>query len=323
MQLALDGLPPILAFAAFGELLLNRILSRATIFIPKGPTAEAFLSALAFLGFFLLAFAFLLSVVWLVAFAARSLSTVRAGARELLLALLLFFFLLLGTATVVEASPLATLVFAATFIAILLVLLVEVWGGPLIWRAFVAGVSAAYLLHTLAIAASAVASLAPSLAVGGASEGFQRAGEVAALLAAPLLFVAAVRTARGTWVMNLRRATIAAIPAAILVFLASLSLSILASISLWSLGFTLFLPYPLYAAGLWLFGVAVLSARRRAPANWIALPLLFTAGYNLNLSYLYFLAVIALILMIPLGRRLSSEASRDTNRSAPSRDETP
>lgn len=324
LERTLEGLPPILVYVAFGELVLNRVLSRATIFIPKGPIAEVILSAFAFVGFFLLAFAVLLTLVWLFAFAAQSVDTKRTEWRERLLALLLLFFLVLGTVAVLGGSPLVTLVFAATFVVILTLLLADLLRGPLFWKAFVLAVGGAYILHTLAIGVSSAASLWPTMMSGGSIDGLQRGGEVMVLAVAPLLFVAVARAQPGRWSMSLRTAIVAAVPAAVFAFLASLNLAILASISLWSLGFSLFLPYPLYAAGLWLFGVATLSVRGRGERmRWIGLLLLFAAGYNLNLSYLFFLAVLALILLIPAGGSLSFEAPWDTHPRAPPQDEAP
>jgi hypothetical protein len=62
-------------------------------------------------------------------------------------------------------------------------------------------------------------------------------------------------------------------------------------------GLTLYLPWPVYAAGLWLAGVTVIVAIRRGdPVGW-AILLLLSGGYAPQLSLQAFLGLIALWLL--------------------------
>lgn len=90
-----------------------------------------------------------------------------------------------------------------------------------------------------------------------------------------------------------------------------------AILSLWSLGLTLYLPMPLYAVALGLYGVAAAGAlRRRTPGAdrpWdaIALGLLPVAGLTLELTYQYLVALVAILVLVqPLNLPLNG--IRDT-----------
>ncbi len=77
-----------------------------------------------------------------------------------------------------------------------------------------------------------------------------------------------------------------------------------AILSLWTLGLTLYLPLPIYALALGLYGVTLvtcLSEARREPAlgwNAIALGLLPVAGLTLEMTYLHLVALVALLLLV-------------------------
>ncbi len=68
-------------------------------------------------------------------------------------------------------------------------------------------------------------------------------------------------------------------------------------LAIWSTGLTLYLPWPLYVAGLWLAGVAILASLRRGdPAGW-AILLLAASGYAPQQSHQVFMGMIALWLL--------------------------
>ena len=69
-------------------------------------------------------------------------------------------------------------------------------------------------------------------------------------------------------------------------------------IAIWSMGLTLYLPWPLYAISLWLFGAVVGSIRQRESIGW-ALLLLAAGGYTPQLSTHLFVGLIALWMARP------------------------
>ena len=70
-------------------------------------------------------------------------------------------------------------------------------------------------------------------------------------------------------------------------------------IAIWSMGLTLYLPWPLYAISLWLFGaLAIGSFGRRESIGW-ALLLLAAGGYTPQLSTHLFVGLIALWMVKP------------------------
>jgi hypothetical protein len=64
-------------------------------------------------------------------------------------------------------------------------------------------------------------------------------------------------------------------------------------IAIWSMGLTLYLPWPLYALGLWLTGVTVIQAMRQGNAAGWAILLLMAGGYAPQLSVHAFLSLLA------------------------------
>ena len=94
-----------------------------------------------------------------------------------------------------------------------------------------------------------------------------------------------------------------------------------AILSLWTLGLTLYLPLPLYALALGLYGAALAHAlhgglRGKAPiADGIALALLLVGGLTLETTYQHMVALVALLLLVlPAG----AEDSAPQRMAAPS-----
>lgn len=290
-------LPP-LVLAGLLELLLNRAVSRATIFVPKSPPVEAVLAALTGLGFFLLAFAFLLAAVWLGSWATRSLIEGR-GARGTVLPALALFFSILSVAAILGPGPPVAIVFGGVFLLVISMLFVRLWGDGRSWKALILAIWAAYTLYAVWVVLSHVESLWPNLQLGAADE-LSRIGEAVALLGTAALFATESRTDDRRWIVTMRLALVAAIPAALFAFLVTLNRALVANISIWSTGFSLFLPWPVYAAAIWLFTAGLLAARRRGRRKeFLAYLLILVAGYNLSLTYTYVVAVVALVLLLP------------------------
>lgn len=74
-------------------------------------------------------------------------------------------------------------------------------------------------------------------------------------------------------------------------------------LAVWSVGLTLYLPWPLYAVSLWLAGVTgIVALRRDDPGGW-AILLLISGGYAPQLSLQAFLGLIALWLLAEAAQR--------------------
>ncbi len=70
-------------------------------------------------------------------------------------------------------------------------------------------------------------------------------------------------------------------------------------LSIWSIGLTLYLPWPIYALSLWLAGVTVIATLRRGSLAGWAILLLAAGGYAPQLSAQAFLGLIGLRLLAP------------------------
>ncbi|RIK40251.1 MAG: hypothetical protein DCC55_15600 [Chloroflexi bacterium] len=80
-------------------------------------------------------------------------------------------------------------------------------------------------------------------------------------------------------------------------------------LAVWSVGLTLYLPWPVYALSLWLAGVTVIAALRRDdPVGW-AILLLLSGGYAPQLSLQAFLGLIALWLLAEATQQCAVQAS--------------
>jgi hypothetical protein len=89
----------------------------------------------------------------------------------------------------------------------------------------------------------------------------------------------------------------ASVPMAIFIIAYLASPAMTGIMAVWSIGLTLYLPWPLYALSLWLAGVTVIVAFRRNDAAGLAIVLLAAGGYAPQLSTGLFLGLIALWLL--------------------------
>jgi hypothetical protein len=84
-------------------------------------------------------------------------------------------------------------------------------------------------------------------------------------------------------------------------------------LAIWSIGLTLYLPWPLYAVSLWLAGAAAITALRQGqPAGWVIL-LLAAGGYAPQLSSQVFLGLVALYLLGLNAHRPAEKPLSDAN----------
>ena len=149
-------------------------------------------------------------------------------------------------------------------------------------------------------------------------------GEAAALLA-PALFFAATSVPSGRW----RRLRGWFVPGlALLLFAAGNIADIVVDqgftgvFTIWSVGFTLYLPWPLYAVSLALFlhALGTCFARRHDaergyanPNTGLGLLLLLYAGFYLQLTYQHLLALLAVLLLGQVARPFGSEREQVDN----------
>jgi hypothetical protein len=91
---------------------------------------------------------------------------------------------------------------------------------------------------------------------------------------------------------------LAAFPAIIFSIMHLIAPAMLSVMAIWSIGLTLYVPWPIYALSLWLGTVIIISTLKRdQPIGW-ALLLLLAAGYAPQVSSQVFSSVIALWLML-------------------------
>ncbi|MFQ5816242.1 MAG: hypothetical protein ACE5G7_07075 [Candidatus Hydrothermarchaeaceae archaeon] len=67
--------------------------------------------------------------------------------------------------------------------------------------------------------------------------------------------------------------------------------------SLWSVGFTLYLPYQIYAIALLLFSSAIIRLLSRGRSAGYGLAFLFIAGYTFQLTYQQLLLILGFVLL--------------------------
>ena len=125
----------------------------------------------------------------------------------------------------------------------------------------------------------------------GFNQAILMAAELLVLLSVAALWGAYGRTkAWRTWIT-------AALPALGLAVFWLVNPSMLGILTIWSVGLTLYLPWPVYALALWMAGMLVLKARKDGnPAGWAVL-LLLAGGFNPQLSAQALLGVVALWLL--------------------------
>jgi hypothetical protein len=292
-----------LAVVALFDWFVTRTVTRAAIFVPKPPPVIVIYEAVNLAGQVALSLTGLLALFALGWVAWRAWQSRSAVGRMLALALAgqvglsLFFLVIPPAGWLASASHL--LYFAV--IALLLALTLRTRPRILPW---------ALILPALALAAGRLHQALPTLYAALQWPGpppltglFFNLGE---LLVMASVFVLWWLYGRGaSWRVWLA----ASLPA--LVFAGShlANAAMTGILAVWSVGLTLYLPWPVYAAGLWLAGVTVIVAIRRGdPAGW-AILLLLSGGYAPQLSLQAFLDLIALWLLAEAAVRPVSQVT--------------
>ncbi len=279
-----------LAAAAVVDWLLGRTLTRTAIFMPKAPPvllAYQGMNALAQLALTASALLAHLGLLWLIWWLYQRSHRLLPTLLLILTALnLLSLFLALPGGMALGYQVIA--LWAVVEIARQAAKASTGWLQRLTW-AVPAGALAAGKLH------QAVASLPGVLPIAGQpqlSNALFSAGE-ALVVAAGLVFGwAFARQVPHRWIWP-----VASIPALAFSLLYLAAPAMAGVLSIWSVGLTLYLPWPLYALSLWACTAAMLASLRRGHAAGLAIPLLMAAGYAPQLSTLFAMALIALWLL--------------------------
>lgn len=297
-----------LAAAAILDWFLLRTATRVAVHIPRSETAAAVFQAISLVGQMagsvtvLLALAALGWIAWHAWQARRpaALSIALCG----LMALSLLFLISAPSGWLTAANHILSLAAVA--------LIVWRLGAP---RA--SGVSplsySAVLVPAAAVALGLLYQLAPAWYEALRWPGpppvmglFFHLGELLVVASAPVWWAAYGRAAsRRTWLL-------AAVPALIFTLSYLRDPAMTGVLAIWSTGLSLYLPWPLYAASLWLVGVTIAAAWQRHRPVSLALLLLLAGGYVPQLSTQLFISLAALWLLTEaaLSDRLFPDESR-------------
>jgi hypothetical protein len=280
-----------LALAAFADWLVTRTLTRMAIFMPKPPAVILFYQALGFAG---QAVATLAGLLALLAFGWMAWREFHSAAGRFIPAACLgavsFNLLFL--------YKLPTGWLAVGYHALLLGLVLAI--GRRAARSTVQSTSQkmAAIVLTLALVARELYQITPAAYQAARLAGppaFNQviflSAELFALFSLLAVWWAYARTF--TW----KTGVLASIPALAFVAFHLLNPAMLGIISIWSTGFTLYLPWLLYAFGVWAASVVIFSATwQRSPAGWAVL-LLLAGGLAPQFSVQAFLGIVALWLL--------------------------
>jgi hypothetical protein len=293
-----------LTIAALADWLIARTIARSAIFMPKSPPMIAAYQTLSLVGQFAATLSGVLAlcgVGWMAwqAFHARR----RLGLPLTLLGLpalsLTFLFI----------APTGPLLLSYHLLFLIAVTLIgkQVWENYVSLERRVAGMGVALVLVT-----SELYQLLPTLyetlrwpgppPFAGA---LFNLGELLIVLSSVALWWAYGRGASPPVWLG------AALPALAFAAMHFANPAMTGILAIWSVGLTLYLPWPLYALSLWLVGVTVILALRRENAAGWAILLLMAGGYTPQLSTHAFLSLVALwALASPISPPATSHTTR-------------
>lgn len=298
-----------LAAAAILDWFLLRTATRVAVHIPRSETAAAVFQAISLVGQIagsvtvLLALAALGWIAWCAWQVRRPamLSLVLCS----LMALSLLFLVSAPSGWLTAANHLLSLAAIALIVGRLGAPRAASGIGPLPYSAALvpAAAVALGLLYQLAPAwYEALRWPGPPPAMGL----FFHLGELLVVVSAPVWWAAYGRGAsRRAWLL-------AAVPALVFTLSYLRDPAMTGVLAIWSTGLSLYLPWPLYAASLWLAGVTIAAAWRQHRPVSLALLLLLAGGYVPQLSAQLFISLAALWLLTEaaLSGRLAPGADR-------------
>jgi hypothetical protein len=278
-----------LTVAALIEWLIGRTLIRSAIYMPKTPLmvdAYQALGAIGQVAFTLTSLLAVLAVLWIAWQGRRNIAFSLLLITGVVFSLVFIFVMPEGWWLVIDRM---------LIVAIVTVLLGRLWRAAGDRRRKIA-----VTIPMLAVWLGAVYQLLPALAQAlqlpeapTLGQTLFNAGEILVALT-PIALWLLVRPHERTRVYVL-----AAIPAILFSIMHLAAPAMISIMSIWSIGLTLYLPWPIYALSLWLGTVIVFSALKHdQPIGW-ALLLLLAAGYAPQVSTQVFISIIALQLLSP------------------------
>jgi hypothetical protein len=282
-------------WAAFVDWSIGRALTRSAIFMPKSPLVILIYRGLGLIGQLAATACGLLvlvTLVWLAWVYLRNGKSLALPLNLVSLAILNLLFLFVPPSNGLLAGFYTNLILAIA------------WLG---WQSLRAAVEIekkiAVALVALALLSGAIYLLIPAMygalrlpGPPGYSGKLFNLGELLVVLAAVSLGGAYGRSAsRRAWSLSV-------IPALGFTALHLANPAIAGILSIWSIGLSLYLPWPVYALGLWSAALALLSGfERREPVGW-AILLLVAGGFTPQLTSQAFLGIASLALFLPLAK---------------------
>ena len=278
-----------LTFAALVDWLIGRTFTRSAMFMPKSPFMIAVYQALGAIGQVALTLTSLLAIIAVIWIAWRER---RHGLWPLLL--IARVMLSLGLMFVAPTGWLRVIDHALSLI-IVSALLARLWCTT---AAHIDKVM--WSLPGLALFCGVHYQLLPALAEALNLSATPAWASLIFNLGEALIVLSPIGLA---WInraqLNRKIYLLALIPALLFTLAHFANPAMTGIIAIWSMGLTLYLPWPLYAISLWLCGALVIrSIGRQMPIGW-ALLLLAAGGYTPQLSTHLFIGLIALWMVRP------------------------
>lgn len=295
---------PLLAAVALLELVLGRIYSRVSIYLPLRGSAAEIADALSFSGFFLfnltallLAASYLLLIweLWKTAQARRTRVALLGPA----------VLLALAVATGLDPSPLLTVLIDLVFLGLVATVTVRLWVGrgearpSLLALAFLA-TYLAWGYYALTLLFQQVTGVDPPKNYIDVFRFAEAAAVAVAFVVFGGIFVPTWWALRpGGKIPPLLPLGVGGILGGLFSVIFLKDPSVTSAISAWALGFYLYLPWPIYAAGLAVAAATVLGGLRGVLSIRTGLGLLFcfVAGFELKLAFQHLEAALGLLLL--------------------------
>ncbi|MBI2127008.1 MAG: hypothetical protein HYU02_06835 [Thaumarchaeota archaeon] len=287
-----------LLVAGIVEFSLIRTFSRMGILLPPREPVMSIFNMMMFVGSVAFNFASLL-VILVLLWASYFLLSHRSKADRIAGSLLVIVITLSMLFLVVTPNVLVSILynilsmFLVTILGISLIReggSIERWLGVAITLSFVT----TYLFKILPLLDQLL-----GLSLNIAGVGILNLGEALAVVATPLIFLLTYRYRRGSGKTLLRANSKAIIVSTIMASLfGSFYLAspwITSILAVWTLGFTMYLPFPFYIIAIWLFLYSLFSLPGDKKALAYGMLLILLAGHLIQLTYLNLLAILGML----------------------------